>query len=109
MQMGAIVNRYGIGEAASMAVNAGADILIYRDMGKAADALKALQEDVRTKKIKNETLNTRVQSVTNTKKTNLKQYNPVYIPEIAKKVNQRTSQVFLQELSTKIQAAKKGS
>lgn len=107
LQMGAISSRYSTAEAASLAIRAGADVLLWRDMDHAADALKALHDDVRTKKIKNEVILARVQTVANTKKTNLKEYAPIYIPEISKKINQRSSQVFLTELTTKISSSQK--
>lgn len=107
MRMGAIANKYSPEEAAVMAVNAGADVLVYRELEAAQVALEALQEAVKIKKIKNETVQSHLFMVMNTKKSNLKQYNPVYIPEISKKINQRASQVFLEELESKIKAAKK--
>lgn len=108
MEMGAIKGKYSTQDAAVLAVNAGADILIYRDMAAAEVALSALKEAVKTKKIKNETVSAHLSMVMGTKKANLAQFNPVYIPEISKKINQRASQVFLEELESKIKSAKQG-
>ncbi len=107
MTMGAITTKFSATDAPIMAINAGADILIYREMNSAMVALESLKEAAKTKKIKNETILAHHTAVMNTKKANLKQYNPVYIPEISKKINQRASQVFLEELAQKINSAKK--
>lgn len=102
LQMGAIASKYSVTQAAGLAINAGADILLFRDLDHASDALKSLQEDVRTKKIKNEIILSRLNTVLSAKKANLKEYNPIYIPEISKKINQRSSQVFLADLASKL-------
>jgi beta-N-acetylhexosaminidase len=107
MQMGAIEKNFGIEEAAVLAVQAGADIVEYKDMEYAARALEALKMAKKTKKIKNEHFNQSLARINKTKKDHLAEYRPVYIPEIAKVVNTRQTQVFMEEILQKI--AKKSS
>jgi beta-N-acetylhexosaminidase len=44
----------------------------------------------------------RVQRITEKKKEFFKDYKPIYIPDIEKKVNLKTSQAFLEDIKKKI-------
>ncbi|MDD0854454.1 beta-N-acetylhexosaminidase [Halobacteriovorax sp. GB3] len=99
MQMQAITNHYGVEEAAVMAINAGSDIVEYRDMEFAKKALEGLKEAVKTKKIKNAVLTERLQNIQRSKKGYFKEYKPIYIPDVAKKVGTSSSKTFVEELA----------
>lgn len=98
MQMQAITDHYGVGDAAIMAINAGADIIEYRDMKEAKIALNALKEALKTKKVKNSVINDRYDNIQKSKKSYFTEYRPTYIPDVTKKVGSATSQRFLEEL-----------
>lgn len=106
MEMKAITDNYGVGEAAVMAVTAGADIVEYRSMENAKIALEALKEAKRTKVIKNDRLKESFDRITSAKKEYLSEYNPIYIPEITKKINTGASQVLMSEINEKIDQIK---
>lgn len=106
MEMKAITDNYGVGEAAVMAVTAGADIVEYRSMENAKIALEALKEAKRTKVIKNDRLKESFDRITAAKKEYLSEYNPIYIPEITKKINTGASQVLMSEINEKIDQIK---
>ncbi len=102
MQMKAITDNFGTEDAAVMAIKAGADIVEYKDMDQAKIALEALKNASKTKELKNEVIKDRTDRVNESKKANLKEYSPIYIPEIAKKINTNQSQVFLKDITEKI-------
>lgn len=102
MEMGAVVDNYTIGEAAVMAIDAGADIIEYRSFESSVIALEALKEAKKTKKLKNEKITEKLERITLSKKTNLSDYGPVYIPEISKKLNTGASQALLREVEERI-------
>jgi beta-N-acetylhexosaminidase len=102
MQMKAVTDRFGIDEGAVMAIMAGADIVEYRDMAQAMIALEALKEAKKTKRLKNEAIKLKVDRITDCKKEYFGEYRPIYIPDIAKKVNTRATQVFMQDVLEKI-------
>ena len=102
MEMKAITDRFGVEDAAVKAIAAGADIVEYRSMEMAKQALEGLKEAKKTKTIKNEVFKDRLDRIRETKKTHLSTYNPIYIPEISKKVNTRQSQVFMEEIMEKL-------
>jgi beta-N-acetylhexosaminidase len=106
MQMKAISDRYSMEDAVIRSINAGANMLIYRDMDQAEAALKIIKEAVRTKKIKNETIKSSFDTILELKKEQLSEYKPIYIPEISKKVNTRASQVFIQDILARLEKAK---
>ena len=54
MEMKAIADRFTIEEAAFMAIDAGADIVLYRFAEDAAKAVASLREALKTKKLKKE-------------------------------------------------------
>lgn len=103
MQMQAITDHYGTGDAAIMAINAGADIVEYRDMKEAQIALEALKEAAKTKKLKNSVIMDRYNNIQKSKKQYFTEYRPTYIPDVSKKVGNATNQRFLEELKKLIQ------
>jgi len=106
MEMKAITDHYGVGEAAVMAVKAGADIVEYRTMENARVALSSLKEAKRTKEIKNDRLKESLDRIEMAKKEYLSEYNPIYIPEMTKKINTGASQVLMKEINDKIAKCK---
>lgn len=102
MQMKAITDNYGVEEAAVMAINAGSDIVEYRDFDFAKKALEGLKAALKDKTLKPEIVKDRAQRILNSKKTHLADYSPVYIPEIEKQVNSRQSQLFIEELNKQL-------
>jgi beta-N-acetylhexosaminidase len=100
MQMEALTKHYSYGEAATMAIAAGADMLLYRDMDVAKEALEALKNAEKTKELKHDELKEKYARIDNVKKNNLKDYNPVYIPDISSSVNTKVSQTFFEDLKS---------
>lgn len=84
MQMKAVADKYTYKEAAVMAINAGTDLIEYRDMEYAVQAYEGLQEALKKKEIKNEVILNRISQVMAIKREHLKTYSPIYIPEISK-------------------------
>lgn len=106
MQMKAITDHYGVGDAAIMAIRAGADIVEYRDMEVAQQALSALQEANKTKKLENKLVNEKFERVQSIKKELLSDYRPVYIPDIQKVLGNKSNESFMQGLREKIDELK---
>ncbi|MCP4912664.1 MAG: beta-N-acetylhexosaminidase [Oligoflexia bacterium] len=102
MEMHAITKHFGAGEAAVKAILAGTNIIEYRSMEGAKEALEGLKEAHKTKRLKNEVLNQRLAQIMESKKTNLGEYNPVYIPEISKKVGVAANKSFMDEILEKL-------
>ncbi len=107
MEMKAITDNFGVEEAAVKAVNAGADIVEYRSMEMAQRALEALKEAKKTKVIKNDRFKESLSRIEEAKKEYLSEYKPVYIPDIAKKINTGANQSLMSEIQEKIDEAKK--
>lgn len=102
MQMGAITSYYGASEAAVDAIKAGTDIIEYRDLSCAKEALDALKKAAKDKKLKPSDITDRVNRVFLTKKEFFKEYKPIYIPDLEKKFSKKSSQQFLEDIKTKI-------
>ncbi len=106
MEMQAITDNYGLGEAAVMAINAGADIIEYRSMESAREALEALKEAKKSKTLNPDRVKESFELIELIKKEYLSEYKPIYIPEIAKKINTGASQVLVKEIFDKIKQIK---
>ncbi len=87
MQMKAISDNYSTETAAVMAINAGADMLLYKDLHEAEKALGAIREGAKKRTIKKETLVEKLQRVEKCKKEFLSSYQPIYIPKISEAFN----------------------
>lgn len=87
MEMKAISDKYDIAEASVMALNAGADMLLYRHMDQAMKSLAAIREAAKKRSIKKELLIEKLNRVERCKKENLGEYQPIYIPKISESFN----------------------
>ena len=103
MQMNAITDKYNTEQAAILALKAGADILLYRDCFETKKALDGVNSALKTKELKNTDIQQKLKRIEDCKQRNLKEYKQIYIPTIAQTINQRQSQILLNELNKRIQ------
>jgi beta-N-acetylhexosaminidase len=87
LEMKAIADRFSIEEAAVLALNAGADMLLYRFMEDAGKALGAIREATKKRLLKKESLVEKLHRVERCKKEHLSEYQPTYIPKISESFN----------------------
>jgi beta-N-acetylhexosaminidase len=102
MQMKAITDHRGTGEAAMMAIKAGSDLVEYRDMDEAILGLEGLKKAQKDKTIKASEFADRIGRITEAKKEYFKEYKPIYVPDLEKKFNRKSSQLFVEDLKKKI-------
>tara|TARA_R110002072_G_scaffold534_1_gene3433 strand:+ start:44501 stop:45589 length:1089 start_codon:yes stop_codon:yes gene_type:complete len=102
MEMHAITKHFGAGDAAVKAIIAGTNIVEYKTMEGAKAGLEGLKEAHKTKKLKNEVLNERLARILESKKQNLSEYSPVYIPEITNKVGISANKTFMDDVLAKL-------
>ena len=102
MQMKAITDHRGVGEAAAMAIRAGSDLIEYRDMSEAIIGLEGLKKAQKDKSIKPHDFIDRLNRIEENKKRYFTDYKPIYAPDIEKKFNRKTTQLFLDDLKKKI-------
>ena len=74
----------------------------YRSFEQTVSVYQELKEAIRTRKIKNSDISEKNSRIQEIKKQYLSTYNPIYIPEITKKVNLASNQKFLEDLLDKI-------
>lgn len=104
MQMGAIEKHFSVEKAVVMAINAGSNIVEYRDMENAKMGLEALKRAQKNKELLNTVISERCRIIDEVKKEKLKEYRPVYIPELSKAIGLKNSEKFLLELISQISA-----
>ena len=109
MDMKAISDRYSIQEAAVRAIDAGATVIEYRDIENAKVALEGLKEAKKVKELKNSVISDRADLILKNKKTFLKEYKPIYIPDLQKVFNSKANENFLEEINEKINEVKESS
>lgn len=102
MQMKAITDHRGTGEAAMMAIRAGSDLVEYRDMEEAMLGLEGLKKAQKDKTIKSHDFTDRLSRIEETKKRYFTEYKPIYVPDIEKKFSRKVSQQFADDLRKKI-------
>ena len=102
MQMQAITNHRGTGEAAMMAIRAGSDLVEYRDMSEAILGLEGLKKAQKDKTIKPQEFTDRLNRIEEHKKKFFTEYKPIYVPDLEKKFNQKATQLFIEEMRKKI-------
>ena len=102
MQMKAITDHRGTGEAAVLAIKAGSDLVEYRDMEEAVLGLEGLKKAYKDKTIKPLEFADRTDRVEECKKRFFTEYKPIYVPDIEKRFNKKSHQNFTDEIRKKI-------
>ncbi len=102
MQMKAISDRWSCEEAAFMAIEAGADMIEYRDLEFASKALSALKDAKKTKLLQNKLIEDRYGRIMRAKQENFKEYSPIYIPDIESSFSDKEAGDFFNSLREEI-------
>jgi beta-N-acetylhexosaminidase len=102
MQMKAITDNFGGADAAILAIKAGTDMIEYRDFNEAVIGYEGLQRGVKDKTLKGNDIQDKINRVFEMKKKYLSEYKPIYIPDIEKKINRKSSQVLIDDIKKKI-------
>ncbi len=102
MQMKAITDHRGTGEAAMMAIKAGSDMVEYRDMEEAVLGLEGLKKAQKDKTIRAQEFTDRLDRVQETKKRYFTEYKPIYVPDLEKKFNRKVTMQFMDDVRKKI-------
>jgi len=106
MEMKAVADRFSIEEAAVMAINAGADMLLYRFLDDAIKALGAIREATKKRVIQKDHLAEKLDRVERCKKEYLSNYQPIYIPKVSEALNSPESKkimdIYQQSLIAKV-------
>ncbi len=84
MEMKAISDRNSTMDAGLMALEAGADVLLYRSLDKAKEVYEALMLAIKEQKIKKADLEVKIERVKDCKKRHFSTYKPIYIPSLSK-------------------------
>ena len=95
MEMKAIADRHSIEEAAFLAIDAGADMVLYRFPEDAAKAVASLRDALKTKKLKKEKFLDKLARVEACKKEHFKEYKPIYVPKITSAFNTQEAKKVL--------------
>ena len=97
MDMKAISDRYTTEEAALLAINAGADILMYRNMENAVKAVNVIREHSKKRLMKKEMLVEKQTRIERCKKENFANYQPIYIPKISEVFNSQAAKSLMDQ------------
>jgi len=100
MEMKAIADRFSLEEAAVKAINAGTDMLLYRNMENADKALKAIREASKKRVIKKEALTEKLNRIERCKKEYFSTYQQIYIPKVTDAFNSQDAKKILAQYQT---------
>ncbi len=106
MLMQAITDHYAPPEAAVKVLQAGTDVLVYRDQATAEQAVAGIQEALKCQEIKNEVFQAKIKRIKTLKHAYLANYQPIYLPDLKGKMHSKAAQVFLQHLQEQIRQVK---
>lgn len=99
MEMKAISDNFGVGDAAAKALLAGADIVLYRSMESTKEAIESIKADIKTQKIHKNQLFPKIERVFDCKKRFFSEYKPVYIPSLSKEFKEDHNKELLERIS----------
>ncbi len=101
MEMKAITDHYTYPEAGRMALDAGADILIYRSFERTVEVYEGLMKDIKEQKIKKSKLEEKINRVLDCKKRFFQEYKQIYIPSLSKVFKEGRNAEILDQLTSK--------
>lgn len=101
MEMKAITKNQSTGDAAIAALNAGADIVLYRTSQEAMIAFEAVKEAIRTKQIPVSLIEEKLKRVRACKHAHFQEYKPIYIPAIQDSINEKLTKEIMSNFSDK--------
>ena len=97
MEMKAISDHFSYPEAGRIALNAGADVLLYRSVERTMEVYEGVLQDIKEQKIKKSDLEGKIKRILDCKKRFFSEYNPIYIPSLTKAFNKENQNKILQE------------
>lgn len=83
MEMKAISDRYTYPDAGRMALDAGADVIMYRSFERTREVFEGLMDSIRNQTIKKSVLEQKIKRVLDCKKRFFTDYKPIYIPSVS--------------------------
>ncbi|MDH4467853.1 MAG: beta-N-acetylhexosaminidase [Bacteriovoracaceae bacterium] len=102
LEMGAITEKHSVEDASLLALNAGANLLLYRKMETARSSLSKLKQVYKEKKIDRKLLETSIAKNVNLKAEKFPAYQPVYIPQLSQTMQSGPNKSFQSELLKKL-------
>jgi len=99
MEMGAITTGISVEEACIGALEAGADIVLYRKTQTCEQAFEATKKAIRDKVLKLNELEEKIKRVLTLKKNYFSEYKQIYIPDINKNMQQQKAQELNEKLN----------
>jgi beta-N-acetylhexosaminidase len=99
MEMKGITDHFTIDNPGKAAIQAGADIILYRSMSMADEALQAINRAMELKQMNQEVIEPKLKRIMNCKKAFLSDYQPIYIPDISKSFPSTQVQMLLDLLN----------
>lgn len=102
MEMKAIMDHHTVEDAGIMALNAGADIILYRSFATGVKVYNALKNAVSSNIIDREIFLPKLNRIVEVKQEFLNNYQPVYIPEVSRVVAAKEHVLLLQEIKSKL-------
>jgi beta-N-acetylhexosaminidase len=103
MEMKAIAEKHTAEEAAFLALDAGSDMLLYRDPATAMRVVASLKEALKSKKLKKEKFLEKIARVEACKKEHFKEYKPIYVPKITQSFNSPEAKKALENCQAFVQ------
>lgn len=102
LSMKSISSKFSPEEAALKAIAAGADMLLFKDMGSAQLAISAVRESVKKRLLKKEILLEKLGRIERCKKENFPNYQPIYIPKVADVFNSLEAKKVKETIQSKL-------
>jgi len=93
-----------VGPTAIQAIQAGCDMLIYRDFGNAQQAYAGLQAASKTKALKNSRSEESLKRIQQLKKEHFSDYKEIYIPELKNKIGSQANMTYQKNLLAKLES-----
>lgn len=102
LEMKALTDNYSQEDIPRLALNAGADILLYRDIATTMHAVRTVKNSIKNKSLVVSEMTEKVEKVAKCKKNNLSTYVPIYLPDVTKKLQMKSAKSFIDDLKAKL-------
>lgn len=100
MEMKAISDHFTYAEAGIKALDAGADILLYRSFERTKEVYEGVMQAIRGQNLKKAMMEQKIKRVMSCKKRFFSEYKPIYIPSLSKVFNEQKQSDFLKQFES---------
>lgn len=97
LEMKSMTDKYSLNEMVVKSLQAGADILLFKNSSEAIKAYGFIEEAVKNKSLSKDLIQDKINRINELKKEKMPPYKPIYIPKITESLNSKEAKDLIEQ------------